>query len=882
MKADASGLQAPELHSLGDELRALPSGADPLELELSRAAVASKLFGAAQPAKVGRFVLLGPVAAGGMGSVYAAYDPELDRRVALKVLHGEVLATEEAQARLLAEARALARIDHPNVVPVHDALRFGAHVVLVMEWVQGHTLAEWQRAQRRSWREKLDTYLAAGRGLAAAHALGIVHRDFKPHNVIVGRDERVRVLDFGLARLAPDSREPTAEPVAATAELPHGLTAAGERLGTLAFMAPEQLAGVTANAAADQFAFCVALHRALFDVAPYPGVNAEELLVSMRARRMSESPTASGVPSWLRTALVRGLAFEPAARFPSMDALLDELGRDRSWRRWALPSSVAVVMLAVGTTLWVSRATSTEACGAEGAEQALAWRPAVMATALSALSAAGVSARLQTEVRADIESYRRSWQAQHRAACLDHRRGAQSAALLDRRMLCLQRRKDALAGALEAVHRVNAETSTRVREITARLPALEDCSNLEALHAIADPPATAQARRAVEVLRQRLAEAVALEHGGHGELALALVRELRVSTEAVGYPPLGIEIALAEARLLLQRGEYPEAARVLAATEGQALALGLGAAAVEAAARRMYAQAMMGDDLPGLMRQAEVLEPLSRSLRGDAFARPLLLNNLGVVHMARGQRPSAAALFAQAQVALAEVKEPDLELVAIDANLAMVTSEAVAREAAARRAWERRQRRLGDEHPATVEALLALGKYTHDPARALPLVRAACRGYAAHLPSAHKLRLHCAMQQGLLESAQGEHVAAAATYLAASTLAGTSTQSGLFVPEQLAAGFAALERGERVSALDAFARALAASSGQAWWQRTSAAVARLGLATARPAKQAARALAELEAAIPVFEEATRITEDSEHRLYLDRARSRLAEVRGPR
>ena len=200
MTADAPGPQPPGLHSLGPALRALPSGADPLELELSRAAVASKLFGASQAAKVGRFVLIGPVAAGGMGSVYTAYDPELDRRVALKVLHGEVLATEEAQARLLAEARALARIDHPNVVPVHDALRFGDHVVLVMEWVQGQTLAQWQLAQRRSWRELLVTYLAAGRGLAAAHALGIVHRDFKPHNVIVGRVVLARGRGTGDAR----------------------------------------------------------------------------------------------------------------------------------------------------------------------------------------------------------------------------------------------------------------------------------------------------------------------------------------------------------------------------------------------------------------------------------------------------------------------------------------------------------------------------------------------------------------------------------------------------------------------------------------------------------------------------------------------------------
>ena len=146
---------------------------------------------------------------------------------------------------------------------------------------------------------------------------------------------------------------------------------------------------------------------------------------------------------------------------------------------------------------------------------------------------------------------------------------------------------------------------------------------------------------------------------------------------------------------------------------------------------------------------------------------------------------------------------------------------------------------------------------------------------------AHKLRLHCAMQQGLLESAQRDP-AAAATFQAASALAGAAALRGLFVQGQLAAGFAALERADRASALGAFTQALAASAGQAWWQRTSAAVARLGLASSRPFAQRDQALAELTAAIPVFEEASRITEDSEHRLYLARARARLAELGGPR
>ncbi len=218
-------------------------------------------------AAVGRYVILDRIGAGGMGVVYAAYDPELDRRVALKLLRTDRFAAP-GHLRLLREAKALARLTHPNVVAVHDAGTFGDQVFVAMELVEGETLRQWLEAGARSWREVLDRLLAAGRGLAAAHAAGLVHRDFKPENVLLGRDGRVRVVDFGLAKALADAAEEPAAPDSG-GELASPLTEWGAVLGTPAYMAPEQIRGIAADARSDQFSFCVALYEALYGERPF-------------------------------------------------------------------------------------------------------------------------------------------------------------------------------------------------------------------------------------------------------------------------------------------------------------------------------------------------------------------------------------------------------------------------------------------------------------------------------------------------------------------------------------------------------------------------------------------------------------------------------------
>ncbi|HYO70315.1 MAG TPA: serine/threonine-protein kinase [Archangium sp.] len=211
-------------------------------------------------ALVGRYMVLEKLGAGGMGVVYAAYDPELDRKLALKLLHpgSDPVEKSGGQARLMREAQAMARLAHPNVISLFDVGVWSGRVFIAMELVEGPSLRDWLKQASHSWREVVEVFIAAGRGLAAAHAAGLVHRDFKPDNVLLGREGRVRVLDFGLARPASATEESLAMP----AELPLSergsspldtpLTRVGLVIGTPAYMAPELYSGGVFDARSDQ------------------------------------------------------------------------------------------------------------------------------------------------------------------------------------------------------------------------------------------------------------------------------------------------------------------------------------------------------------------------------------------------------------------------------------------------------------------------------------------------------------------------------------------------------------------------------------------------------------------------------------------------------
>ena len=267
--------------------------------------------------QIGRFAVLRKLGEGGMGVVYAAYDERLARRVAIKLLRsGE-------HARLVREAQALARLSHPNVTQVYEVGEAHGRIFVAMEYVEGPTLSTWL-ATPRTAADILAVFLQAGEGLAAAHASGLVHRDFKPGNVIVGDDGRARVLDFGLAR-AGDSMTDGAVPGATPVAVGSSLTMTGALLGTPAYMSPEQHAALPIDARSDQFGFCAALFEALYDQRPYPGDTLPELAQSLLLGKLRPPRPRADVPAEVHAAVVRGLAPEPERRWPDMRELLGVL-----------------------------------------------------------------------------------------------------------------------------------------------------------------------------------------------------------------------------------------------------------------------------------------------------------------------------------------------------------------------------------------------------------------------------------------------------------------------------------------------------------------------------------------------------------------------------
>jgi tRNA A-37 threonylcarbamoyl transferase component Bud32 len=311
---------------------------------------------------VGRYVVEALIGRGAMGSVYAARDPDLDRKVAVKRLRADALseaARHQMRARLLREAQAMARLSHPEVITVYDVGAFGDQLFVAMEFVEGETLRQWRAAQHRGYAEILGVYERAGSGLAAAHEAGLVHRDFKPDNVLVGRDGRVRVTDFGLAR-SVSHVDGTATPRPGGAESPEEggltmtLTRTGTLLGTPAYMAPEQLRGGVADARSDVFSFCVALYEALYGERPFAGSTVPAVRASIEDGAVRAPPLMTRVPAWLRAVLLRGLRSAPEQRFASMRALLDGLRAAHAASRWRMRLAIALAAGLLGTVAGVT------------------------------------------------------------------------------------------------------------------------------------------------------------------------------------------------------------------------------------------------------------------------------------------------------------------------------------------------------------------------------------------------------------------------------------------------------------------------------------------------------------------------------------------------
>ena len=511
-------------------------------------------------ARIGRYVVISTVGSGAMGVVFAAYDPELDRKAALKLLRHTSADRPKARMRLRREAQALAKLNHPNVLTVYDVGIHEGQVFLAMEYVEGRTLSDWMGCKDghpRPWREVVSAFAAAGRGLAAVHEVGLVHRDFKPDNVLIGDDGGVRVADFGLARLTDSSDEietsPKPQPLQAK------LTRTGASLGTPAYMAPELLFGTgEATVKSDQYGFCVALFEALYGTLPYPGDTTEMLVTAVARGRIAEPKVAVSLPAWLVRVVHRGLARDPSLRFPSMNKLLAALDggaiRRRRLAAFAAVTTVGMIVAgAFGAREW--KATTIEAeCRARGDTIDQIWDDETRVAVREGLLSTGISYaptavdKLMPWLDRQAEALR-----EHATyACMQAEADDRwDAATYDKVGWCLDQHKvgfELLVGELSNAKPGMVETAVLM---AANLPLVETCTDERSLATLPAPPPP-ELRPESASLQRELMRAVSLQRAGEFEASLEITRAVLVRAEALGWEHL-TTAALAHESFLMIR-----------------------------------------------------------------------------------------------------------------------------------------------------------------------------------------------------------------------------------------------------------------------------------------------------------------------------------------
>jgi tetratricopeptide (TPR) repeat protein len=492
-----------------------------------------------------------------MGVVHAAYDPELDRKIALKLLNPRSGDGQEAEARLIREAQAIARLSHPNVVAVYDVGSFEGRVFMAMELVEGQTLQRWLHEEQRGWRDILHVLVAAGRGLAAAHAVDLVHRDFKPNNVLIGDDGRVRVLDFGLARVAgePSGSSSGLSPASSGTRFGSSITQTGTVMGTPAYMAPEQHAGLAADARADQFSFCVLAYEALYGQRPFAGDDADSVANAIIEGQIRPPPSGTTVPGWIRRIIVRGLSGRPEDRYRNMPALLAELDRDPGARRRRTVIAVVaiVTVAAAGVGLNEVRRGRAQVCAGASDKLASVWDDASKSQIRRAFEKTErpYALRAYESVERIVDGWAQSWTEVHTNACESTRiQREQSEDMLDLQMACLDQERAELRALVDLLREADAKLVERSVTAVSRLPNPDWCTRLSALRATYPPPSEALAQRAADI-REQISRSRALGRAGKYEEGLAVVRTATATARELAYRPV-----LAEALVELGNREW--------------------------------------------------------------------------------------------------------------------------------------------------------------------------------------------------------------------------------------------------------------------------------------------------------------------------------------
>jgi tetratricopeptide (TPR) repeat protein/predicted Ser/Thr protein kinase len=678
-------------------------------------------------ARLGRYLVIEEVGRGGMGLVLRAYDPKLQREVALKIVRTDTL-DDSAQSRLVREARAMAQLSHPNVVAVYD-VELEEGVVLVMEYVPGTTLGKWLEQAPRSRREVVDALVAAGRGLGAAHAEGLLHRDFKLDNVLVGNDGRVRVTDFGLAR-ATGVRASLENSDASSESWPRSpdgvrsedgvsveLTAAGTVMGTPPYMAPEQSECGELDTRTDQYAFCVTLWRALTGRWPFED-HGPALLEAKRAGA-PRWPSDVATPWHIVAALRRGLAPDPLERWPSVPALLAELGRDPGRRRRSMLSAGVLALAAIGVwgTQHVQRERALAACASEAVAIDEVWNDGRAEAIAAAFEATGISYAADTwsRSRARLDSYAQQWRSTRRTTCeraeVEH---TLTRDLAPASRACLDEHRDRLDALLQQLEQPDATVVQRAGTATASLPLVRACTDENRLRHRAEPPSDPDVRAQLQSLRSRLSQASAASVTGRFGLALEHAQAVLREATALSWAPLSTEAKVAVAGAHDNLGHYEDARAGYEEAFFEAAASARDELALRASSRMVLT---VGHRLArhdeGLQwgRLSQML--VDRLGLSDDLAVAELLNELGGLYIVTGAYEDAKAVQERALVIREKTLGPDHPHVAVSLNNLANAHYATGAYEDARAKYERalaiQEKALGPDHPDAAATLNNLG-----------------------------------------------------------------------------------------------------------------------------------------------------------------------------
>jgi tetratricopeptide (TPR) repeat protein len=755
---------------------------DKLVRDVARAKIANELFAKREQVKLGRYHLLELVGSGGMGVVWGAWDPELERRVAIKLVKATMQA---ARDRILLEGQALAKLSHPNVVPVYDVGVVEEQVYLVMEWIRGENLRAYCR-KPRTIREIVALYRASGEGLFAAHKAGLIHRDFKPDNAMRGDDGRVRVLDFGLAR-----EEIRAEKVEITpsSDLTRGA-------GTPRYMPPEQAEGGALTPAVDQYAFCVSLR--------------EQLLARNATGKNAD------IPGWLGDLIERGTALEADRRFPSMGELLYALSHDPAtvWRR-RLIAGGAVAAVGAAFVVGSVRGNRSEQARCSGGKDEIgrAWNDEARGKLVAHLGTLGKYGAEEAPRLADAMTlYAKDWAFTHRSTCLAHERGEMTPALYERNLGCLTRARVAFQTVLDVLSTTTAERLSDAVVASSSVPSPDRCASLT-LATNVEPPATSIAPQVAELGNQ--IEQVRVRAVSADPDALAQAEEVVKKSEQLSYTPLSARAYLAEGFALMMRDRSTDAAPVLQRAAELALEANDDISFVEAYAREVFVLGVQTANASSEASAARDAIPFAtkiaqRTGSAGAFARALLFNNLGAVRLAAKDSTGARDWFDRSLGEAQDIRAKNVELLITYGNRALVATTAEERGRLIGMQQQALAAAVGPRHPLMLNARMMALAYVTDLDTAHREAEALCKLVDDYWSASDPTQGYCHYELGWLADERGDEAEArdAMSRVRSADLNGLVAQ--LYVKRADA----------NLNATASSATALAEKHQADWWQQT--------------------------------------------------------------